>query len=86
MIFRAFRGTRVKTRKRFIVTNDVEVYLFGPGVRHRLSGKPTSTIAFEKRWNPMPSMPLDAFVNALATVPTEPAEIEAILAFNRGET
>jgi len=67
--------------------DDVEIYpghfsgsLCGTG----LSGKPTSTIAFEKRWNPMLSLPRDAFVNALADVPAKPAAMEAILAFNRG--
>ncbi len=67
--------------------DDVEIYpghfsgsLCGAG----LSGKPTSTIAFEKRWNPMLSMPFDAFVDALANVPAKPAEMEAILSFNRG--
>ena len=49
-----------------------------------LSGKPTSTIAFERRWNPMLSLDRDAFVAALADVPAKPAEMEQILAFNRG--
>ena len=67
--------------------DDVEIYpghfsgsLCGTG----LSGKPTSTIAFEKRWNPMLSMARDRFVEALANVPPKPAEVEAILSFNRG--
>jgi glyoxylase-like metal-dependent hydrolase (beta-lactamase superfamily II) len=67
--------------------DDVEIYpghfsgsLCGTG----LSGKPTSTIAFEKRWNPMLSMARDLFVEALADVPPKPAEMEAILSFNRG--
>jgi hydroxyacylglutathione hydrolase len=67
--------------------DDVEIYpghfsgsLCGTG----LSGKPTSTIAFEKRWNPMLSMARAAFVEALANVPAKPAEMEAILSFNRG--
>jgi len=49
-----------------------------------LSGKPTSTIAFERRWNPMLSMDRDAFIDALGDVPAKPAEMEQILAFNRG--
>jgi glyoxylase-like metal-dependent hydrolase (beta-lactamase superfamily II) len=67
--------------------DDVEIYpghfsgsLCGTG----LSGKPTSTIAFEKRWNPMLSLPREAFISALADVPAKPAEMEAILRFNRG--
>jgi hydroxyacylglutathione hydrolase len=43
-----------------------------------------STIAFEKRWNPMLSMPVAPFVDALADVPPKPEEMERILALNRG--
>jgi glyoxylase-like metal-dependent hydrolase (beta-lactamase superfamily II) len=67
--------------------DDVEVYpghfsgsLCGAG----LSGKPSSTIAFERRWNPMLSLSREAFVDALAEVPEKPAEMERILAANRG--
>jgi hydroxyacylglutathione hydrolase len=49
-----------------------------------LSGKPTSTIAFERRWNPMLSLDRAAFVEALADVPAKPDEMEQILSFNRG--
>lgn len=66
---------------------DVEIYpghfsgsLCGAG----LSGKPTSTISFERRWNPMLSLDRDAFIEALADVPAKPDEMEQILAFNRG--
>lgn len=69
--------------------DDVEIYpghfsgsLCGAG----LSGKPTSTIAFERRWNPMLSMDCETFVEALANVPPKPAEMEQILAVNRGLT
>jgi len=49
-----------------------------------LSGKPTSTIAFERRSNPMLSLDRDGFVEALATVPAKPTDMEEILAFDRG--
>jgi hydroxyacylglutathione hydrolase len=49
-----------------------------------LSGKPSSTIAFEQRWNPMLGLGRDAFIEALADVPPKPAEMEQILAANRG--
>jgi len=49
-----------------------------------LSGKPSSTIAFERRWNPMLSLDRDAFVAALADVPAKPTEMARILASNRG--
>jgi glyoxylase-like metal-dependent hydrolase (beta-lactamase superfamily II) len=67
--------------------DDVEVYpghfsgsLCGAG----LSGKPSSTIAFERRWNPMLALPRQAFVDSLATVPEKPADMASILAANRG--
>ena len=67
--------------------DDLEIYpghfsgsLCGAG----LSGKPSSTIAFERRWNPMLSLNRDAFVAALGDVPAKPADMEKILAANRG--
>jgi len=51
-----------------------------------MSGKPSSTIAFERRFNPVLSLDREAFVNALADVPAKPAEMGAMLAANRGET
>jgi len=49
-----------------------------------LSGKPMSTMAFERRWNPMLAMDREAFVGALADVPPKPDQMQEILAFNRG--
>jgi hypothetical protein len=49
-----------------------------------LSGKPTSTLAFEKRWNSMLSLDRQEFIEALSDVPPKPAEMERVLAFNRG--
>jgi len=51
-----------------------------------LSGKPTSTIAFERRWNPTLSLDRDAFIEAMAHVPAKPAAMEQILMFNRGHS
>ena len=74
--------------KLLTLPDDVEVFpghfsgsLCGAG----LSGKPSSTIAFERRWNLMLSMPRDAFVAALADVPAKPADMQQILSANRGE-
>ena len=73
--------------KLLLLPDDVEVYpghfsgsLCGTG----LSGKPSSTIAFEKRWNPMLSLDRHAFIERLADVPPEPTEMHRILEFNRG--
>ncbi len=72
--------------KLLTLSGDLEIYpghfsgsLCGAG----LSGKPPSTIAFERRWNPTLSLNRDAFIEALASVPAKPAEMEQILAFNR---
>lgn len=66
---------------------DLEIYpghfsgsLCGAG----LSGKVSSTLGFERRWNPLLAMDREAFVAALADVPARPAEMEQILAANRG--
>jgi len=75
--------------KLLTLADDLEIYpghfsgsLCGAG----LSGKPSSTIAFERRWNPMLSKDRDAFVVALADVPAKPAEMQRILAANRGHS
>jgi len=67
--------------------DDLEIYpahfsgsLCGAG----MSGKPSSTIAFEKRWNPMLALDRDAFVEALADVPAKPAAMEEIIRLNSG--
>jgi hydroxyacylglutathione hydrolase len=50
-----------------------------------MSGKPSSTLAFEKRWNAALSLPEREFVRALGEgTPPKPAGMEAILRFNRG--
>jgi glyoxylase-like metal-dependent hydrolase (beta-lactamase superfamily II) len=49
-----------------------------------MSGKPSSTIAFEKRWNPLLSRPRAEFIDALADVPPKPAAMEQILRINQG--
>jgi hydroxyacylglutathione hydrolase len=50
-----------------------------------MSGKPSSTIAFEKRWNLMLSLDREAFVDALSVVSERPPGMAAIMAANRGE-
>lgn len=48
-----------------------------------LSGKPSSTIGFERRWNPLLSMNRDAFVRELtADIPPRPANMDQIVASN----
>ncbi|PWF39106.1 MBL fold metallo-hydrolase [Massilia glaciei] len=51
-----------------------------------ISGKPSSTIGFEKRWNALLSLEKDAFITALtATVPPRPAAMERLVAANLGQ-
>jgi glyoxylase-like metal-dependent hydrolase (beta-lactamase superfamily II) len=73
--------------KLLTLPDDLEIYpghfsgsLCGAG----LSGKPSSTVAFERRWNPMLSMDQETFIAALADVPPKPAGMDQILASNRG--
>jgi hydroxyacylglutathione hydrolase len=49
-----------------------------------MSGKPSSTIAFEKRWNPMLAKSREDFIAALSEVPAKPAEMERMLRINAG--
>lgn len=50
-----------------------------------LSGKPMSTLGFEKRWNPMLAMSQGDFVATLtANIPPRPAEMDRMVAFNSG--
>src|SRR5262249_21973169 len=49
-----------------------------------LSGKPSSTVGFERRSNPMLTMARDEFVQELTTtLPTRPPNVDRIVALNR---
>ena len=66
---------------------DVEVYpahFAGSACGAGMSGKPSSTIAFERRWNPMLGKSRAELVAALADVPPKPADMERILRINQG--
>lgn len=52
-----------------------------------LSGKPASTIAFEKQWNPVLGLACEAFVDEVGgSAPPKPAGMDEILRFNQGRT
>ena len=67
-----------------LVGTDLPGHFSGSVCGTGLSGKPTSTLAFEKRWNSMLSLDRQRFIEALSDVPPKPAEMERVLAFNRG--
>jgi glyoxylase-like metal-dependent hydrolase (beta-lactamase superfamily II) len=48
-----------------------------------LSGKPSSTLGFEKRWNPLLSKPRDEFIRLVVNaIPPRPADMDRIIAAN----
>jgi hydroxyacylglutathione hydrolase len=67
--------------------NELEVFpghFAGSACGVGMSGKPSSTIAFEKRNNPLLAKSRADFVDALIDVPAKPVEMERILEANRG--
>lgn len=72
--------------KLLCLSNEVEIFpghqagsVCGAG----LSGKPSSTIGFEKRWNPGLSMSKEAFIeNLVNEIPPRPAEMDKMVAAN----
>jgi len=65
---------------------DLEIYpghQAGSACGVGLSGKPSSTIGFEKRWNPVLSMSPEAFVAELTReIPPRPADMDRMVAAN----
>ena len=73
--------------KLLTLPDELEVYpahFAGSACGAGMSGKPSSTIAFEKRRNPMLAMSRDAFIAALLEVSPKPAEMADILSSNQG--
>ena len=67
--------------------NDLEIYpghFAGSACGAGMSGKPSTTIGFEKRFNPLLSLDRDAFIEAVSVVPEKPADMERIMLANRG--
>jgi glyoxylase-like metal-dependent hydrolase (beta-lactamase superfamily II) len=75
--------------KLLVLRDDVEVYpahFGGSACGAGLSGKPSSTIGFERRFNEVLRLDEEAFVEKAAFVPPKPADATAILDYNRGAT
>lgn len=70
------------------LADEIEIYpahFAGSACGAGMSGKPMTTLAFEKRYNPLLALEADDFVARLGElVPPKPAEMEAILRHNQG--
>jgi hydroxyacylglutathione hydrolase len=75
--------------KLLTLPNDIEIFpghQAGSACGVGLSGKPSSTLGFEKRWNPGLTMDKENFVAHLtADIPPPPAGMDAIVHFNLGQ-
>ncbi len=74
------------TQKLLTLPHDLEIFpghQAGSACGAGLSGKPSSTIGFEKRWNPYLSMDREAFVRELgASTAPRPTDMDRILTAN----
>ena len=70
------------------LADEIEIYpahFAGSACGAGMSGKPMTTLAFEKRYNPLLALGPEEFVARLGEmVPPKPAEMAAILRYNQG--
>jgi hydroxyacylglutathione hydrolase len=76
--------------KLLVLPDDLEIFpghQAGSACGVGLSGKPSSTLGFEKRWNPILSMDRASFVDELTrSIPPRPANMDAMVRANLGFT
>ena len=66
-------------------SRSIPAHFAGSACGAGMSGKPSSTIAFEKRWNPLLARPRpSSSKTSAATAPPKPADMDEILRFNQG--
>ncbi|NDU92326.1 MAG: MBL fold metallo-hydrolase [Ferrovum sp.] len=77
-------------RKLLVLPDELEVYpghQAGSACGAGLSGKPSSTLGFEKRWNPGLSMDKSTFIESLIKdLPPRPAQMDEMVRANQGIT
>lgn len=77
-------------QKLLALPEDIEIFpghQAGSACGVGLSGKPSSTIGFEKRWNPLLGLAKDEFIAALTKeIPPRPADMERIIDVNLGRS
>ncbi|MFL6622850.1 MAG: MBL fold metallo-hydrolase [Sulfurifustaceae bacterium] len=75
-------------KKLLVLPEDMEIFpghQAGSACGVGLSGKPSSTIGFEKRWNPLLTVPKEEFIRAITREPPpRPANMDEIIAANLG--
>jgi glyoxylase-like metal-dependent hydrolase (beta-lactamase superfamily II) len=67
--------------------DELEIYpghFAGSACGAGMSGKPSTTIGFEKRFNAVLSLGRDAFIEAVSVVPDKPADMVELMRINRG--
>lgn len=74
--------------KLLTLPNEVEIFpghQAGSACGAGISGKPSSTMGFEKRWNPLLSVSREEFIKTLTSeIPPRPAEMERMVKANLG--
>jgi hydroxyacylglutathione hydrolase len=74
-------------QKLFCLPDDIEIYpghFSGSSCGTGMSGKPSSTIGYEKRWNVMLAADHSSFVDKVSNISAKPAEMGRNLEFNSG--
>jgi glyoxylase-like metal-dependent hydrolase (beta-lactamase superfamily II) len=84
----AARLWRSLHEKLLVLPDDLEIFpghQAGSACGADISGKPSSTIGFEKRWNPLLSMDKETFIAAVtANIPARPINMDQLIAANLG--